>query len=341
MGCSKDTQQALIDAGQALVGELLTSAAQLLVLASKDTLSLPLKTQSVGDVEGDMNQLVKDLERATEAQFLSLYKYPYNGPRSVPLDLVPGGRVTANEDFVMIDEGDTTALTNYVDNTILGAGSGLPTWFTNGFTNDLLATMSTLVGQGDANFQYETFQNQYTDPSGNLKPISVNAILTYASASITTNSGTASKSIIYFVGVYYNSSGWTMVRELQAADPPINGYPIIRISIATSTIMVGAALAVWILRLPVPVAPSPKIGIAFVLGPLNLTLGLFKWPWTSSSRDPDFQIGAMSQDTPIDPSFVESALSSLGYSFDVTSTTSTSQMTGEITILLSYGGASG
>jgi len=75
---------------------------------------------SLGDPESDMNQLVKDLQEATERQYLNIYKYPYNGSRSVPLDLAPNGRVSSNEDFVSVADGDTTALTNYVDNTILG-----------------------------------------------------------------------------------------------------------------------------------------------------------------------------------------------------------------------------
>ena len=139
--CSNSTQAKLIDVGGDLLSELLESAAELLVGASLEdgpaipetlrvcapTASKPyanMKPQEhfADDDEKNAATLEKDLQTLTERQFLVQYAYPYNGDRSLPTNMStsPTAFLTSHEDFVSVPEGDTTLLTNYVDNTILG-----------------------------------------------------------------------------------------------------------------------------------------------------------------------------------------------------------------------------
>lgn len=82
------------------------------------------RPQEYFDDENEKNSaaLEKDLQTLTERQFLVHYAYTYIGDRSLPHNMStdPNAFLTSHEDFVSVPEGDTTRLTNHVDNTILG-----------------------------------------------------------------------------------------------------------------------------------------------------------------------------------------------------------------------------
>ncbi|MCJ1251653.1 hypothetical protein MMC30_008888 [Trapelia coarctata] len=357
--CSKATQNKLIDVGGDLLSELLESAVELLVVASlEDGPTIPdtIREYFADDDEKNAAELEKDLQTLTERQFLVKYAYTYNGDRTVPTSMStdPNAFLTSHEDFVSVPEGDTTLLTNYVDNTILGKGSNLPAWFIKQFTNDLLALLTTLIENGNPTWQYEKFDNTYTDFSGSSPPISVNAIVTYANASLRESGQSAKESILYYTGVYFNSRGFGYEKSLKkflggSLDPPQTNYPIVQIGIATGTLIVASALAVYIIR-----AAPPAAGVNFSFHGMSLQLVLFKWPWSStfdddtSFRQPQGRrkgitngssTGSRRLDVAvegIESTWVEKLLNQLGFAYTTKPTTSDAQTTAEITLQISY-----
>jgi len=319
MGCSDNTKQALIDASGDLLAALLQSAADLLsgaLAADQGIVPLSngtdprLKTQ-VGASNSDNAELLQsDLQQLTERQFLTKYAYSYNGPRTVPLDLAPNGRVVGSEDFVSVAAGNTAAMTQYVDNTVLGAGSGLPTWFTGRFTGDLLNTMTVLLEKGNSDWQYETFTNQYTDPSGVQSPISVAAIMTYATAKLTEGGQSANSSIIYYTAVYYNSVGWGAVQQRKALmDSALQGqlgaplvqnvYNVIKYTVTAGSAVVADCIGTYIVSLP---PPSVKVVSNVVNSTVQININL-----QNNSADPQ-PAGA-----PNPTQWVETALHNCGF----------------------------
>ncbi|KAH8879529.1 hypothetical protein GQ53DRAFT_834056 [Thozetella sp. PMI_491] len=358
MGCSDNTQNLILQVGTALVSTLLNEAASMLEAAVEDPSDIQTYYKSkmlIGDPPDaqKMAQLQTDLQNISRQNFLKLFAYSYNGDSSYPTDFSPSPKALckSHEDFVSAKEGDTTTITNYVDNTILGGGGGaFPDWFHRPFSNDLLSTMTTIAQAGNPNWQIEKFEQTYKDPSGQMLDIACNAVMVYCNAQLTEDGQTATKTIIYYLGLYYNSVGWSLQNTISDAllGKPVNvTYPIIQYSIATGTLIVATAIAAYILR-----APPPQAGVLFK-GPfgLSLTLILFRrGPSSVAAQGPRPRAvdgddtsnagnttGLLSAQTgDIDVTWLEKILNARSLQFTKSSGMSDTDTTAEIALLQSY-----
>jgi hypothetical protein len=96
--------------------------------------------------------------------------------------------------------------------------------------------MTTISQAANENWQVEKFEQTYSDPSAKQMDIACNAIMLYASATLTENGQTVTKSIIYYAGLYYNSVSWglqTTISQALAGEEPEKSYPVIQYAIAT------------------------------------------------------------------------------------------------------------
>jgi len=145
------------------------------------------------------------LKRVTEQKFFESFGYRYDGQNTKPSDRDVHGLLTAIEDFIINPNSAIAPIKKFVNINIFGP-TGLSQWVpARKAKGDLLATTVNTVQITTMNaWEFQGFNKLYDGPNGE-NPISAKAIISFANAR--SDDGSVVDSIMYFCGVYYNSSG--------------------------------------------------------------------------------------------------------------------------------------
>lgn len=118
--------------------------------------SIPELNYIQGDLDAEYETLVSRIAELNSTKFMDNIKYSYNGKFSVPVNAVKKKPVQGHTDVVSVGVVSLqTAMQNYIDNTLITAGSA-PSW--------AVQDLRTYISGHEASWQVHSYTNSYLNP---------------------------------------------------------------------------------------------------------------------------------------------------------------------------------
>ncbi|KAG9958972.1 hypothetical protein KCU61_g7926, partial [Aureobasidium melanogenum] len=296
MGCSDETKNTVVKLAVDILPTLVTELGPLLLAEGEHLTGRELEGFEDGDRNAEFEKLMSNMNQINNRKFMDNFHYSYNGSFSVPVNAVKDRPVQGHTDVVSVKIPDlSTAMPNYVDNTLITKGS-VPSWAAQAIRNDILNYMNTYITGQETSWQVHNYTNIYPNPqpTAEYPAFAMDGQILFGIFDFQQPSPsggdpiTVPSLLLSYIGVSYPSFSW--------GDPidSVNSKAVVRYSFAASTLMIGFAVAAYIYRL------QPNGIDMLVANPANGST-VFK-----------LTIGQKGLGGPIDTAYVDQALSKAG-----------------------------